>query len=85
MFTGMIEREEVDQLFKQDISTMDGKESLAALDLLDRYQRQIRREFLHLLEAHPKVVAQHPQLQDELDYLRTLDLGEVGEVSGPGS
>jgi hypothetical protein len=44
--------------------------------------KELMRTELELLESSPEVVADRPELQGRLDYLRTIDLGEV---SGPGS
>jgi uncharacterized protein with von Willebrand factor type A (vWA) domain len=82
----MIDSEEITLLLATDISTMSAGETLAAVALLDKYERQVRKEYLQLLEANPKAVAQHPRLQEELDRLRRLDLEDRQEVvSGPGS
>ena len=78
----MFDSDEFTQLLEADISTMTPAELLARIALLDRWQRQATADLRHLLEANPEVVAQHPELQEELDYLRTLDLEEI---SDPGS
>ncbi|HET6987189.1 MAG TPA: hypothetical protein VFI00_11265 [Kribbella sp.] len=71
-----------DRLINTDVSAMTGAEKLAHLDAVEEHMRHLKRSELALLEGRPEVVAQHPHLQDRLDYLRTLDLDEL---SGPGS
>lgn len=72
----MIERSEIDRLLKTDISTMTREQALAVADLLYQHVRRLQRAYLQVLEANPALVAEHPRLQNQLDHLRTLDLGE---------
>lgn len=79
-----------ERLINADLSAMDGVEMRAHLDAVEQHMKQLQRAELTLLEDSSELIGQHPQLQDRLAYLRTLDLDEVehpssAEVSGPGS
>ncbi|MFI5736710.1 hypothetical protein ACIA49_41715 [Kribbella sp. NPDC051587] len=66
----------------KDPTSLTGQELLAELDALHVRQTLLLWIQLRLLESNPEVVATHPDLQDKLDFLRTLDLEGV---SGLGS
>jgi hypothetical protein len=66
-----------DQLINVDVSGMSGPELLAHLDAVEQHMRRLRRTELALLEGSPEIVAQRPDLQAQLDHLRSLDLEEL--------
>jgi hypothetical protein len=81
MVTGMSESE-TERLINTDLSSLSGAEMLAHLDAVERRMKHLMRTELELLEGSPEVVADRPELQARLDYLRTVDLAGA---SGPGS
>ncbi|MEV6267795.1 hypothetical protein AB0L64_11525 [Kribbella sp. NPDC051936] len=66
-----------DRLINVDISGMSGPELLAHLDAVEQHMRRLRRTELALLERSPEIVAQRPELQAQLDHLRSLDLEDL--------
>ena len=81
-FTGMNDDSETDRLINTDVSALTGAEMLAHLDAVERRMKELLRTERELLEGSAAVLADQPELQARLDYLRTVDLPEV---SGPGS
>lgn len=63
-----------DRLINVDLSGMSGPELLAHLDAVEQHMTRLRRTELALLEGSPEIVAQRPELQAQLDHLRSLDL-----------
>ena len=78
----MFDSEITQHLVDADTTAMSPEELQAHLALVDQRLRELDAARIGLLEANPEVVAQHPELQEELDRLRTLD---IGAASGPGS
>ena len=83
-----MKQSEITELFSptdlelKDPDTLTPPELLEQIAAIDRRLRLLNRLRLELLECMPDVVAEHPEFQEELEHLRTLD---PEEVSGLGS
>lgn len=73
---------ETDRLLNTDVSGLTGAEMVAHLDAVERQMKHLMRTERELLEGSLELVADRPELQTRLDYLRSVDLDEA---SGPGS
>ncbi|MEU4603670.1 hypothetical protein AB0F43_11875 [Kribbella sp. NPDC023972] len=78
----MDDNSETDRLINTDVSALTGAEMLAHLDAVERRMKQLLRTERDLLEGSADVLADRPELQARLDYLRTV---ELDEATGPGS
>jgi hypothetical protein len=61
----------------KNLKSLTGPELLAELDAICSRLTLLRKVELRILESIPEVVATRPDLQEELAFLRTLDLEEV--------
>jgi hypothetical protein len=77
MFTGMNDQSETDRLINTDVSGLTGAEMREHLDAVEHRMKQLLRTELELLERSAQVLADRPELQARLGYLRTLDLEDL--------
>ncbi|HWD78678.1 MAG TPA: hypothetical protein VG497_07350 [Kribbella sp.] len=72
----MTDESETDRLLATDVAGLSGPELLAHLDAVEDRVRQLLRTQRDLLEASAGRLADQPELQARLDYLRTVDLDD---------
>ncbi|TCC29490.1 hypothetical protein [Kribbella speibonae] len=70
----MSDESETDRLINTDVSALSGPEMREHLDAVERRMKELLRAELELLEGSAQVLADRPELQARLDYLRSVDL-----------
>ncbi|MFG1814359.1 hypothetical protein ACGFIF_11380 [Kribbella sp. NPDC049174] len=75
-----MDESETERLISTDVSNLSGEEMLDHLDSVERRMKDLLKAELDLLEASAELLADRPQLQARLDYLRTVDLKGATEA-----
>ena len=77
-----MDESETERLISTDVSSLSGDEMLDHLDAVERRMKELLKAELELLEGSAELLADRPELQARLDYLRTVDLDGVSGAGG---